>query len=133
MNGIAVDSAGSAYIAGRTMSAVFPVTVGAFQTTSRGYFDGFVTKLSPSGGQLAYSTYLGGQYHDIVHGIAVDQSGSAYAAGQTTSPNFPVTPGAFQTNLESGTGFEGFVIGNTVPRRFGNDFRHRNPRPYRPG
>ena len=38
-----------------------------------------------------YATYLGGSYGDTVAGIAVDSSGSAYIAGTTLSPDFPVT------------------------------------------
>ncbi len=59
-NGIAVDSAGDAYITGSTDSDDFPTTAGAFQTESNG--DGgnaFVAKLNPTGSALVYSTYLG--------------------------------------------------------------------------
>jgi hypothetical protein len=44
--GIAVDSSGNAYIAGFTASSNFPITPGAFQTTSRGGGDIFVSKFS---------------------------------------------------------------------------------------
>src|SRR5262245_9166795 len=46
---------------------------------------------------LAYSTYLGGNSDDEGRGIAVDSAGNAYVVGQTSSTNFPTTPGAFQT------------------------------------
>src|SRR5206468_4027453 len=62
--GIAVDSAGSAYVTGETTSTTFPTTVGAFQTASGGGSpvpqDAFVTKLNAAGSALVYSTYLGG-------------------------------------------------------------------------
>jgi hypothetical protein len=63
--GIAVDASGSAYVAGITNSADFPVTQGAYQTTftndRSGYdTDVFVTKLSPDGTSLVYSTYISG-------------------------------------------------------------------------
>src|SRR5688572_27814964 len=48
---------------------------------------------------LSYSTYLGGSGNDDGRGIAVDGAGSAYVTGNTTSTNFPVTPGAFNPNL----------------------------------
>src|ERR1017187_6500325 len=38
---------------------------------------------------LIYSTYLGGSGTDQGYGIAVDNSGSAYVAGYTTSTDFP--------------------------------------------
>src|SRR5882762_8459867 len=58
--GFAVDRTGSAYVTGQTYSTDFPATQGAFQTTSAGSFEVFVTKLDPTGSALVYSTYLGG-------------------------------------------------------------------------
>ena len=48
---------------------------------------------------LIYSTYLGGSAVDFGQGVAValDDDGFAYVTGFTNSPNFPTTPGAFQT------------------------------------
>ncbi|MCO5971331.1 SBBP repeat-containing protein [Actinoallomurus soli] len=106
--GIAVDSAGAAYVTGETESDDFPTTAGAVQTTYRGNGDAFVTKLDPTGGTLAYSTYLGGTENDQADGIGVDASGDAYVAGYTYSGDFPRTTGppmsggtdAFATKLD---------------------------------
>lgn len=87
--GIAVDSAGSAYVCGDTISSNFP-TQTPFQDTSAGGTDGFVAKLAPSGSQLVYSTYLGGSREENANAIAVDASGAAYVVGDTTSGNFPL-------------------------------------------
>jgi hypothetical protein len=95
--GIAVDAAGSAYVTGQTNSTNFPTTMGAFQTANQGGFDAFVTKLNPAGASLVYSTYLGGSGFDFGQEIALDATGNAYVTGETNSPNFPTTPGAFQT------------------------------------
>ena len=100
--GIAVDSAGNAYVAGSTGSTNFPTTTGAFQTTFGGGRNAFVTKLNPTGSALVYSTYLGGSLFDEGLGIAVDATGSAYVTGDTQSSNFPTTPGAFQTTFGGG-------------------------------
>lgn len=95
VGGIALDSAGFAYVTGATGSTNFPTTVGAFQTTFIGLQDAFVTKLNPTGSGLVYSTYLGG---DSAGGdIAVDTVGNAYVVGNTASTSFPTTFGAFQT------------------------------------
>ncbi|NLT63752.1 MAG: hypothetical protein GXY01_04710 [Clostridiales bacterium] len=59
---IAVDAEGCAYITGYTLSNDFPVTSGAFQTTLPKGTSAFITKISPDGSQLIYSTYLGGEY-----------------------------------------------------------------------
>jgi len=98
--GIAVDSAGNAYVTGETVSTNFPTTPGAFQV-SGGIGDAFVTKLNPSGSGLIYSTYLGGGGIDIGFAIAVDSSGNAYVTGSTQSTDFPTTSGVFQPACNS--------------------------------
>ena len=87
--GIAVDAAGSAYLTGYTRLTNFPIHLAYQATNQLGYGDAFVTKLSPAGNALIYSTYLGGSWDDSGSGIAVDAAGSAYVAGSTISPNFP--------------------------------------------
>jgi Bacterial Ig-like domain (group 3)/Beta-propeller repeat len=96
---IAVDSSGNAYVTGSTGSTGFPTTAGAFQTTSGGDADAFVTMLNASGTSLLYSTYLGGDASDFGYGIALDGSGNAFITGDTYSSNFPTTAGAFQTGF----------------------------------
>jgi hypothetical protein len=98
-DGIAIDSAGNAYVAGITGSANFPTTAGALDLTLDGTRDAFVTKLNASGSALVYSTYVGGSAMDEALGIAIDTSGSAYIAGDTWSSDFPVTGEAFRTRI----------------------------------
>ena len=98
--GIAVDSQGNAYVAGGTSSTVLPTTPNAFQATyPGGVSSGFITKFSSDGGSLIYSTYLGGVSSDNCSGIVLDNQGYAYVTGITSSADFPVTPGAFQTTF----------------------------------
>ena len=98
---IALDSSGSAYIVGTTFSSDFPTTVGAFDTSYANGGDGFIAKLTSSGG-LGYSTYLGTNGDDRANGIAVDSSGNAYVTGMTNSSQFPVL-NAFQSSIAGGT------------------------------
>jgi uncharacterized protein (TIGR03437 family) len=93
--GIAVDSAGSAYVVGSTNSQNFPVTAGAVQTRLAGNTDVFVAKLSPDGSTLVYATYLGGAGFDTAAAIAVDSSNNVYLGG-TAAADFPTTPGAYR-------------------------------------
>jgi hypothetical protein len=88
---IAVDARGNAYVTGFTVSSDFPV-LGSFQSGlgGPGWSDAFVSKIGLAGNALVYSTYLGGGRGDSGAGIAVDSSGSAYIAGRTESPDFPV-------------------------------------------
>jgi uncharacterized protein (TIGR03437 family) len=51
----------------------------------------FVTKWSPDGSQMLYSTFFGGTYGDTITAISVDPQGDAIIAGNTASPDFPVT------------------------------------------
>jgi hypothetical protein len=94
---LAVDAAGAAYITGATDSPNFPIA-SAVQSAIAGSpspifglhpFDAFVTKLSPSGSALVYSTYLGGDNQEEGLAIAVGADTSAFVTGFTQSPNFP--------------------------------------------
>jgi hypothetical protein len=104
---IAVDAAGDAYVAGQTASHNFPVTADALQTANKATMGGeitaFISELNPTGTALVYSTYLGGSIIDGAAAIAVDTAGNAYVAGQTSSTDFPVTQGAYQTTNKSGS------------------------------
>lgn len=106
LDGIAVDSSGSAYVTGYTGSLDFPTTPGAFQTTNDarglGDYTGFISKLNPGGTGLAYSTYIGGGYWDQPSAIVLDATGSAYITGSTGSSDFPTTAGAYQPALKGG-------------------------------
>jgi hypothetical protein len=99
-NAIAVAPDNTAFVAGGTFSLDFP-TAHPLQPNHGGpddfSKDAFVAKLSADGSTLLYSTYLGGKNEDIANGIAVDAFGEAYVTGTTLSPDFPVTPGAFNT------------------------------------
>ena len=84
--GIAVDSAGNAYVTGEALSDEFPLKNPIKQVL--GTRDAFVTKFD-SDGALVYSTFYGGGGSEIARGIAVDDEGNAYIAGVTNSGNFP--------------------------------------------
>ena len=109
-NAIAVDSAGDAFVTGQTNSDNFPA-VNAFENSytggACGCFDAFVTEVNPTGTGLVYSTYLGGGGGNYGNAIAIDAADEAFVAGWTTSSDFPVTAGAFQTHY-SGT-YDAFV------------------------
>ncbi len=112
--GVILDASGDAYVTGETNSITFPVTPGAFQGTFGGYFDAFVTKLSPDGTALAYSTYLGKEEYDAGRAIAVDSSKKVFVTGTTRSTNFPVTAGAFQT-AHGGAGYDDAFVAKLNP------------------
>ncbi len=105
-NGIAVDSAGNAYVTGQTDSTDFP-TASPLQGANAGGVDGFVTALDAAGAVLTYSTYLGATLADSGQGIAADSAGNAYVTGSTAGTGFPITLGVVQP--ASGGGTDAFV------------------------
>jgi Bacterial Ig-like domain (group 3)/Beta-propeller repeat len=115
--GIALDSAGNAYIVGNTCSTDFPIMNPLQRNYGGGYAsscgDAFVSKINATGSALVYSTYLGGRGNDFGYGIAVGSAGNAYVTGWTTSRNFPTTSGALKTFCPGGpincSGIFGFV------------------------
>ncbi len=98
--GIAVDATGAAFVAGTTGSGNFPMVAALQPAIASTYSpDAFLTKLSPTGTSLLFSTYLGGEGVDNANAVQLDSSGNAYVGGTTSSTLFPVTSGALQTQL----------------------------------
>jgi hypothetical protein len=117
--GLAVDTSGNAYVTGYTDSTDFPYTSGAYQTSLRGYYNAFITKLNLSGSARVYSTYLGGTLRDWGMSIAVDSSGNAYVLGGTYSSDFPTTPNALQA---ANAGYLDLFVTRLNPAGFGLDY-----------
>jgi hypothetical protein len=92
---VGTDANGEIYVGGSTNSADFPVR-NAYQQSLRGGMDLFVTRLSPQGSQLRWSTYIGGSNDDIATTGSVRQDGIVVLAGRTQSSNYPTTSGAYQ-------------------------------------
>jgi hypothetical protein len=99
---IALDSTNNVYIAGTTQSTQFP-TVNPYQATIPGANSAFLSKISPDGSTLVYSTYLGGSADEVVAGVGVDSTGSSIVTGYTTSTNFPVA-NAYQATASANAG-----------------------------
>ena len=72
---------------------------GPLQINLIGSTNAFVSKLNAAGSALVYSTYLGGSNIDSASAIAVDAAGAAYVTGDTSSIDFPTTPGVVQNRL----------------------------------
>jgi hypothetical protein len=140
ITGVAVDSAGEAYVAGYTESMPFPTTGSALQPGTQispgvGSPYAFFAKFDSAGATLLYSSLFGSvsptgnpQNPTEATGIAVDSNGDAYITGWTQDANLPVTPGAFQTragptlgnagNPYALAGYRGFVA-KFDPTEFG--------------
>jgi uncharacterized protein (TIGR03437 family) len=95
-----IDGGDNVYFAGTTNSSTFPVTAGVVQTTLRSKLgNGFIVKYNLKTAKVIYATYLGGSGQENYLSLAADTAGNAYVAGQTTSADFPVTSGAYETKI----------------------------------
>jgi uncharacterized repeat protein (TIGR01451 family) len=114
-NGIDVDATGNVYVMGATRSDPaegFPQTANAYSGTLSGVQDAFLTKFDANGVRV-YSTYLGGtgqenSFLNVGGGVAVDDAGRAYVAGETFSTNFPIV-GGYQTTFGGGGAYDAFL------------------------
>jgi len=130
-SGIAVDTAGNAYVTGYTQSSDFP-TANAVQASYSGGTcgsipcqDAFVTEVNTQGTSLVYSSYLGGSAGNFGNAIAVWSNGTnngdfeAAIAGTTYSSNFPAIADAYQGQSGSTTGlgnaFISMIYHNSLP------------------
>ncbi|NPB03617.1 MAG: hypothetical protein GXO39_04295, partial [Thermotogae bacterium] len=104
---IEVGEDGSVYVVGYTYSSDFPTTPGAYDETYNGGGDVFVAKLSSDLSTLILATFLGGSESEIPDPYGYQESpvltigpwGNVYVAGVTRSPDFPITPGAYDDTL----------------------------------
>jgi hypothetical protein len=104
---IAVDEAGSTYAAGSVWSDDLPLSSDALRS-KREIQDGFLTRLSPDGGSVWYSTLVGGVSSEQVRGVALAATGLVYLCGSTYSWDWKTTEGAWQR--APGGGADGFVM-----------------------
>lgn len=114
--GVAIDSDFNVYVTGETGSSSFP-TVNPYQSSHAGGNENvFISKLSSSGSELLYSTYLGGSgNHEEPYQIVVDSNNCAYVTGNTTSTDFPVV-NPYQSSYAGGGSPE--IIGDAFVTKF---------------
>jgi hypothetical protein len=109
-SGLAIDRPGNVYFSGNTKSSDYPASGDAYQKTYKGgagNTDVWFTKLSPDLSALLYSTYLGGSgstggFGDRGRALVLDSAGDIIIGGDTNSPDFPITPGAYQSAYKGG-------------------------------
>jgi Domain of unknown function (DUF3471) len=108
---ITVDEQGFIYIAGGTESSDFPVTEGVYDTSFNGEGqwagDVFLTKINPTGSDIIFSTFIGGEVEETVSGggIKIDSKGNIILVGVTLSHDFPLTNGVIDSEEKKQHGF----------------------------
>ncbi len=108
---VQIDNVGNIYVANNTSSSDFPTTPGAISTVyGGGMQEGLILKFDPTVTSLLYSSYLGGNGDDAGYVLAFNKTQTSfYVAGGTSSTNFPVTPGTWQTTYR-GDSADGFIL-----------------------
>lgn len=103
------DEQGHLYAGGIANDNGYPTTLGGFQLNYGGGdpsstmpCDITISKFSPNGTSLVYSTYLGGDGDEMPHSLIVDHQGNLIIAGKSNSSNYPVTSAAYQSQKASG-------------------------------
>lgn len=99
---IILDPSGNPIVTSFTNSTNFPTTGGAYDQTHNGMFDACVIRMSPNFATLQWSTYLGGSGNDMGYGVRYNAAGEVFVCGPTTSTDFPITVGTYQTTYQGG-------------------------------
>ncbi|MGE0143593.1 MAG: dockerin type I domain-containing protein [Planctomycetota bacterium] len=104
VGGLALAADGSIWIGGLSASSGLPVSTGAFQRDLRGFWDGFVARLSPELDAVIACTYLGGDGYEQILDLALDADGELVCVGRVGGDpaGFPTTPGAYQRTTLGG-------------------------------
>ncbi|MHA1908989.1 MAG: SBBP repeat-containing protein, partial [Candidatus Thorarchaeota archaeon] len=100
-----LDDAGYIFVSGYTQSSDFPVGSG-YDSSHNGNYDAFITKYTPDGQTIVFSTFIGGSGHDNIFGMDIDDVGNIYVTGYTASSNFPML-NAYQSTF--GGNYDTFI------------------------
>ena len=103
--GVAVDAEGHVVVLGDTWSTDFPITANTIQPAFAGQNDMFLSRLTPDGSVLSWSTFYGGPENDHASAVALFPSGEVLIAGMFDVPGPPATTGAFDTVFDIGDQF----------------------------
>lgn len=113
------DKEGNLYSGGNVFNVGYPVTEGSFQVDfAGGSTDIAISKFDAGGSFLHFSTYLGGTGTEVPHSLVVNDNNELYVLGTSSSSDFPVTEGAFDTVFHGG---ESYVLTTTVHFDNGSD------------
>ncbi len=118
VNGINSDRNGNVLLTGQSSSPNFPTTINAYQKIKKGNTDAYAAKFSSDLKLPYWVTFYGGAAEDGGFNIAADYYMSVYISGETTSADFPVTPGSFQT--KHGGFYDGFIFKHCASSPYAN-------------
>ena len=109
------DRHGNMYGGGAVFDDGYPYTLGAYQTDyGGGTSDIAISKFSPKGDTLLFSTYLGGRKSEVPHSLVVNDNDELYLLASTSSWDFPVTSGAYDTLFNWSSPPDTFILTNVI-------------------
>ena len=98
------DNDGALYGGGIVFGGGYPATTGVLDNSfSGGNIDIGISKWSPDGNTLQWSTYIGGSDNETPHSLVVNDNDELFVLAVTGSFDFPVTPGSFDGSFNGGT------------------------------
>lgn len=113
------DRDGNLYSGGNVFGVGYPTSLGAYQVNfAGGSTDIAISKFDANGSYLHFSTFLGGSGTEVPHSLVVNENNELYVLGTTSSADFPVTPGAFDSTFNGG---DAYVLTSTVRYLTGSD------------
>lgn len=113
------DKEGNLYSGGNAFSVGYPTTTGSYQVNyGGGATDMAISKFDAGGSFLHYTTYLGGNSAEVPHSLFVNENNELYVYGTTSSPDFAVTPNAYDTSFNGG---DSYTLTSTVIFENGSD------------
>ncbi|MFN0151670.1 MAG: SBBP repeat-containing protein [bacterium] len=101
--GLALGPGDRLIVGGSTQSTDFPTSIGAYDRTWNGDQDGFLALYDLDNEALGFSTYIGGSSMEYGYTVAVDGAGRPVLGGETSSPDYPLSPRAFDSELTGAT------------------------------
>ena len=109
------DNLGHLYAGSISFGNGYPFSLGSYDIffnggigTGNNGTDICISKFSPNGDSLKYSTYLGGTGNENPHSLVVNSNNELFVFGSTGSSDFPSTLSAFDTSFNGGD-FFGFI------------------------
>lgn len=115
------DAGGHLYGGGIVFDVGYPTTLGVLDDSfNGGTIDVGISKWTPDGTDLVWSTYIGGTGNESPHSMVVNESNELYVFGSTGSFDMPVTAGCFDDTFDGGSPLT-FIIGYGYSQPNGTD------------
>jgi gliding motility-associated-like protein len=113
-HGATYDLIGNIYTHAISFGTQYPVTPGAVQGAyGGGGTDIAISKLNPTGTDLLYATFLGGDGSDYPHSTITNDLQELFVYGTSNSANYPTTANAFDQTF-NGDASDPWAAGNDI-------------------